>query len=101
MTTKGQGDEMNGKGFNVPSILGMSVGAPFFHAGNARTLEELLSSLFSVHANALAADPATFLMKPEDVQALVQFVLSIDEDTTVIPLPAMPGPMGGDFCAAP
>lgn len=101
MTTKGQGDEMNGKGFNVPSILGMSVGAPFFHAGNARTLEELFSGLFAAHSNALAADPATFLSKPDEVKALVAFVLSIDEDTMVIPLPAMPGAGGGDFCAAP
>jgi hypothetical protein len=101
MTTKGQGDEANGKGFNVPSILGMSVGAPFFHAGNARTLEEVFSMTFGVHAKALATDPASFLGTPEEVQALVAFVLSIDEDTAVIPLPAMPGAGGGDFCAAP
>jgi hypothetical protein len=79
----------------------MSVGAPYLHAGNARTLEELFSSLFSIHSNALAKDPATFLATPEEVQALVAFVLSIDEDTTVIPLPATPGASGGDFCAAP
>jgi mono/diheme cytochrome c family protein len=101
MTAKAQGDEMIGKGYNVPSILGMSVGAPYLHAGNARTLEELFSSLFSVHSNALAKDPATFLATPEEVQALVAFVLSIDEDTAVIPLPATPGAGGGDFCAAP
>jgi YVTN family beta-propeller protein len=101
MMTKAQGDEMNGKGFNVPSILGMSVGAPYFHAGNARTLEELFASLFDAHTKALAVDPGTFLGKPEEVQAMVAFVLSIDEDTPVIPLPATPGPGGGDFCAAP
>src|SRR4051812_8513839 len=33
-------------GYNPPSMLGLSVGAPYFHAGNARTLEEAFSATF-------------------------------------------------------
>ena len=36
-------------GYNIPSLLGVQVGAPYFHAGNARTLEEALSSTFQGH----------------------------------------------------
>ncbi|MDI3281883.1 YncE family protein [Polyangium sp. 15x6] len=99
MVAKAQGDEAVGKGFNVPSLLGMQVGAPFFHAGNARTLEELFSTTFAAHNKALAAP--SYLTGPDDIANLVAFVLSIDEDTTLIDLPAQPGAKGGDFCAAP
>ena len=35
MTTPAQGDQLNGNGFNPPSLLGMQVGAPYLHAGGA------------------------------------------------------------------
>ncbi|HZO16365.1 MAG TPA: hypothetical protein VFB62_23990, partial [Polyangiaceae bacterium] len=97
MITKGQGEETNGNGFNVPSILGMQVGAPYFHAGNARTLEELLSELFDGHHAALSAG---FAPSADEVRELVAYLLSIDEATTPFALPTA-GPDGGDFCAAP
>lgn len=101
MTAVAQGNEPTGMGYNVPSLLGIGVNAPYFHAGNARTLEALLSSTFATHYSALNAsflgDAATAQAKRE---ALVQFLLSIDQDTAAIPLPAL-GPDGGDFCAAP
>jgi mono/diheme cytochrome c family protein len=100
MLAKGQGDEPNGKGFNVPSILGMQVGAPFMHAGNARTLEELFGAIFSGHHAALTQN-ATYLGKPEEIDQLVAFVLSIDEDKAIIAAPAAPGADGGNFCAPP
>jgi YVTN family beta-propeller protein len=37
-------------GFNIPSLLGMVTGAPYFHAGGARTLEEALSFPFDLCA---------------------------------------------------
>ncbi|MEZ4410463.1 MAG: hypothetical protein R3A52_28885, partial [Polyangiales bacterium] len=43
-------------GFNVPSLVGMSAGAPYFHAGNARTLEESLADTFRAHHQAYAAN---------------------------------------------
>jgi hypothetical protein len=100
MTAAAQGNEPAGKGYNVPSLLGVAVNAPYFHAGNARTLEAVLSDTFAAHHAALKAgflgvgdaDAAT------KRAALVQYLLSIDETTTVVAVPAL-GPTGGDFCA--
>jgi hypothetical protein len=100
MVTAAQGNEDVGKGYNVPSLLGLSVGAPYFHAGNARTLEELLGELFATHRNALAQDSA-LLADPANAKALITFLLSIDEQTPIVPLPETAGATGGDFCQAP
>jgi len=100
-TAQGNGD-MNGdgKGYNVPSLLGLSTGAPYLHAGQARTLEALFSDTFASHHQSLApnfltqADPA---MRATAVQNLVAFLLSIDESAAPVALPAL-GAQGGDFC---
>ncbi|MBN9161911.1 MAG: YncE family protein [Myxococcales bacterium] len=103
MTAAGQGNETNGRGFNPPSLLGVQVGAPFFHSGGAATLESLFSPTFKEHYQALApnllteADPNERAAK---VEQLVQFLLSIDGDTTSVPIPAAGG-QGGTFCAPP
>lgn len=100
--TAAQGNGAGGKGFNTPSILGMQVGAPYYHAGNARTLEEALASTFDVHAHALS--DAGFLggmSADDDREALAQYLLSIDEGTTPITPPAQVGADGGDFCHFP
>jgi hypothetical protein len=98
MITPSQGNEPNGKGYNVPSLLGLGVGAPYFHAGNARTLEEALSAMFVSHHAALSPG---FAPTASDLQGLVAFLLSIDEDKSMLPLPGTAGADGGDFCAAP
>ncbi len=101
MTGNAQGAGVNSNGFNVPSLLGMSVGAPYFHAGNARTMEELLSDIFLTHRAALADDG--FMGGVDEGQqrdALVQYLLSIDESTDTLDIPAV-GTDGGDFCAPP
>lgn len=100
MTAVAQGNADNGKGYNIPSLLGLSVGAPYFHAGNARTLEEALDEMFAQHHRALSPD-ATFLDDPTEKGALVAYLLSIDESTTPIAPPATPGAAGGWFCAPP
>ena len=103
MSAAGQGNEANGKGYNPPSLLGVQVGAPFFHAGGAATLESLLSPAFKEHYQALApnllteADPNERAAK---VEQLVQFLLSIDGEATTVAIPAVGG-QGGDFCAPP
>ncbi|WP_146649357.1 YncE family protein [Labilithrix luteola] len=100
MATPAQGNEASGTGFNVPSLLGMGVNAPYFHAGNARTLEAALSDTFLAHHGALNG---TFLKGADAATkraALVEFLLSIDEETTAMKVPAL-GPNGGDFCSAP
>jgi DNA-binding beta-propeller fold protein YncE len=101
LKTKAQGGDPDSNGFNVPPLLSASVGAPYFHAGNALTLESLFSDTFKGHHQALApgfldpADPA----RAANVAALIQYVLSIDGDLAPVAIPAL-GPTGGIFCAA-
>ena len=91
-------------GFNVPSLFGLSLGAPYFHAGNARTLEEVLdSATFARHHQALAPGFLEAASSSDDpVKDLVAFLLSIDENTTLEPLPTLDDanvPTNYDFCS--
>ena len=103
MKTLAQGDgnpEGEGRGYNVPSLLSASIGAPYLHAGNARTLEALLGDTFAEHHSALApnflteTDPAE---RSQRIEALVQYLLSIDEHTAYPALPET-GAAGGSLC---
>jgi mono/diheme cytochrome c family protein len=104
MKTPAQGDgdpAGEGRGYNIPSLLGLAVGAPYMHAGNARTLEAMFNSeTFAVHARALApnflteSDPNVV---EQNVDYLVQYLLSIDEDSQYPRIPD-PGPAGGSLC---
>jgi len=85
-------------GFNPPSLLGLQVGAPYFHAGNARTLEELLGSKFIGHHQSAIA--SVFAPTASDIQHLVAYLLSIDGSTTALAIPTA-GANGGDICAYP
>ena len=98
MVTGGQGAADTGRGFNPPSLLGQSVAAPYFHAGNARTLEEVFSSLFTAHSQSAVAQ--IFAPTPDQVRQLVAYTLSIDEDETTLSVPAL-GNTGGDLCHYP
>lgn len=100
MTAAAQGNEADGKGYNPPSLLSMSVGAPYLHAGQARTLEAMLGSPFDAHREALKSGflGASTPDRDQKLAALVQFLLSIDEGADAIPEPAL-GPTGGSFCA--
>jgi hypothetical protein len=84
-------------GFNIPSLVGLSVGAPYFHAGNARTLEEALDTAFQKHHQALAPE---FLgdsaQRQEQIAALVAYLLSIDDGT---PVPFVGIDFNPDLCA--
>lgn len=90
MTTIAQGKD----GFSVPSLFGLAVGAPYFHAGNARTLEEAFDDKFSKHHQSVGK---AFLSSPgqrsEELRNLVEFLLSIDEGTESEVVPP-----GYDFC---
>ena len=99
MVAVAQGNEDTGKGYNVPGLLGLSVGAPYFHAGQARTLEAVLSDTFAAHHGALSAGflAATDPDAATKRAALIQYLLSIDEDTAVVEIPAL-GASGGSFC---
>ncbi len=98
-----QGNQVFGRGFNPPSLLSAAAGAPYLHGGNAATLESLFSPTFKAHYQALSpnflaeTDPAA---RAKNLEALVQYLLSIDNSTAVVAIPAAGG-QGGDFCAAP
>ena len=82
-------------GFSVPSLFGLAVGAPYFHAGNARTLEEAFGAGFEQHHRNLAISvPTDFLTDPADVGYLIEFLLSLDETTSTEDIPS-----AMDFCA--
>jgi DNA-binding beta-propeller fold protein YncE len=104
MMTVAQGDgnpQGEGRGYNIPSLLGVSTGAPYMHAGNVRTLEALFSSTFETHFRALAPNLLTETDPSEvekNIAALVQYLLSIDEDATYPEGPAYPGAGGGSLC---
>jgi mono/diheme cytochrome c family protein len=91
MMTPAQGQT----GFNIPSLLGLVTGAPYFHAGAARTLEEALGSdTFDAHRRALSEN-----FRPDTVarDQLVAFLLSIDEATAPAAAPALG--FSADLCA--
>jgi hypothetical protein len=89
MATAAQG----ATGYNPPALVGMGTGAPYLHAGNARTLEELLSSTFATHHQALSTN---FLVDGPDratqVRQLVAFLLSIDDRAMPVDVPRLPVP---------
>jgi hypothetical protein len=96
MKTAGQGAFDTGRGFNPPSLLGMQVGAPYFHAGNARSLEEVFNdALFAGHHRSAIAQ--VFTPDATKTRQLVAYVLSLDEDEATLPIPALSS-AGGDFC---
>lgn len=98
MTTAAQGNADTGRGFNPPSLLGMQIGAPYFHAGNARTLEELFDDMFKNHHQSAVAQ--VFTLDANKRKQLVAFLLSIDEDEATVGIPAK-GANGGDICFYP
>jgi hypothetical protein len=72
-------------GMSVPSLFGLSVGAPYYHAGNARTLEELFDPKFTAHHQALAPEflgADETITRNDRIAQLIAFLLSIDENTT-------------------
>jgi hypothetical protein len=101
LVTPASGNDPDSKGFNVPPLLNTVTGAPYFHAGNALTLEAMFSPTFAAHYQALSPGflPAGDTGRADKVAALIQFLLSIDGDTPAIPVPAL-GAGGGSFCAA-
>ncbi len=83
-------------GYNVPSLYGLQVGAPYLHHGQAETLEDLLdpNGPWTAH---LRAGNAVFLVGDtgSDRADLVAFLMSIDATTAEIAVPS-----GFDACPA-
>jgi YVTN family beta-propeller protein len=85
MVTASQG----ANGFSPPPLLGAAYGAPYLHAGNARSLEELFLDTFNAHTRAYSpmflANAAT---RATETRQLIAFLLSIDGDTPTMTAPA-------------
>ncbi len=96
-------DDAQGElGFSPPSLVGASLSAPYFHAGNARTLEELFQTRFLLHHTTWC--PNCFNVEAPrgrvDVRRVVAFLLSIDDDQAAPPV-GVPGlGIDVDLCAA-
>ncbi len=84
---KVDGNRAEGRGgFNVPSLYGLAVGAPYLHHGQARSLTTLLSDgRWSVH---LKAGNPTFAPSAAQIDDLIAFLLSIDAEQTEFTVPA-------------
>jgi YVTN family beta-propeller protein len=80
------GAQGNFSGYNVPSLYGLSVGAPYLHHGQAKTLTELFTDArWGKH---LTAGNANFTLSGTDKVNLENFLFSIDAKTPEIALPA-------------
>jgi YVTN family beta-propeller protein len=75
------------EGFNVPSLLGVSMGGPYLHNGAAETLDELLDPAgeFGDH---LRAGNQVFSPTDDELRDLIAFLRSIDDDTETIAVPS-------------
>jgi len=78
-------------GFNPPPLTGLRYGAPFLHRGQVAQLRDLfVHEAWAVHRT--AGNPG-FAPTPQQVDALVAFLESIDDDTEPVP-----PPQGYNYC---
>ncbi|HHH27387.1 MAG TPA: hypothetical protein ENK57_03420 [Polyangiaceae bacterium] len=74
-------------GFNVPSLLGIGLGAPYLHNGAAQDLEALLDPA-GEHLAHLRAGNQIFAPSATDVADLIAFLRTIDDSTPTFTVPA-------------
>ncbi|MBA3460343.1 MAG: YncE family protein [Deltaproteobacteria bacterium] len=88
-------------GYNVPSLYGLALGAPYLHHGQAPTLPSLLTDgKWAFHTNAGNANMSVVLQNPAKLDDLVAFLMSIDATTPELGMPSDPT-SGGSFDACP
>jgi YVTN family beta-propeller protein len=88
-------------GYNVPSLYGLALGAPYLHHGQAATLSALFGDpAWTFHTNAANANFSVTLAGSGKTDDLVAFLLSIDATTPEIEIPTDPT-TGGSFDACP
>ena len=66
-------------GFNSPSLLGLSMSAPYFHDGSAQTLEDVAKK----HRFTKDGAPFATVLGPEKTAQVLLFIRSIDDQTPV------------------
>jgi hypothetical protein len=88
-------------GYNVPSLYGLALGAPYLHHGQSPSLTDLFTNdAWLFHTNAGNANFSLKLADVSKVDDLVAFLLSIDATTTEIAVPS-DAATGGSFAACP
>lgn len=76
-------------GYNVPSLYGMALGAPYLHHGQAKSLDELFTDTkWQTHWQSGAANFLSGANATQDRKDLVNFILSIDGSTAEQTIPA-------------
>jgi hypothetical protein len=88
---KTNGTRAQGRGgYNIPSLYGLALGAPYLHHGQAATLEDLFTSpAYGFHTNAGSANfSLTLAANAQNVGDLKNYLLSIDADQPELSPPA-------------
>ncbi len=79
-------------GYNVPSLYGLALGAPYLHHGQVATLPELFTDQrWRFHTGAGNANFGLTLAQPGKLDDLIAFLLSIDATTEELAIPTDPG----------
>ena len=87
-------------GYNVPSLYGLALGAPYLHHGQVATLPELFGDArWQFHTNAGNANFSVALGQPGKIDDLTAFLFSIDASTAEISVPT--DTSGASFDACP
>jgi cytochrome c peroxidase len=73
-------------GFNIPSLYGLSVGAPYLHHGQAPTLQDVFTN--ERWMRHLKAGNASFSPSAADIDDLISFLLTIDAEAVEFSVPA-------------
>ena len=78
-------------GYNVPSLYGLALGAPYLHHGQAATLRDLFTDArWAFHTNAGNANFSLQVADPRKLADLEAFLVSIDATTPEMAVPADP-----------
>jgi hypothetical protein len=90
-------------GYNVPSLYGVALGAPYLHHGQAKTLRELFTDgKYAFHTNAGNGNFSVQLaMNAGAVDDLAAFLTSIDATTVEIDVPKDPTDSARSFDVCP
>jgi YVTN family beta-propeller protein len=75
-STQGFG-AFGGAGFNSPSLLGLSMSAPYFHDGSAQTLEEVMAK----HKLVKDGPAISTVLNAQELKDVLDFIRSIDDNT--------------------
>jgi len=88
-------------GYNVPSLYGVALGAPYLHHGASPSLDDLFTNeRWTFHTNAGNANFSLQLSDASKVNDLIAFLTSIDATTAEFNMPT-DGGTGGSFDACP